>query len=80
MRVARLMDPMVIAFGLGVGMLIGLTGIGGGSFMTLLLVLFAAAVAMAPTVIIAVPLAVGAVAWLIQRARPRTPELEVAPA
>jgi hypothetical protein len=58
MRVAQLMDPMVIAFGLGVG----------------------AAVAVAPAVIIAVPLALGAVAWLIQRARPRTPELEVAPA
>ncbi|MEA2127417.1 MAG: hypothetical protein QOJ85_308, partial [Solirubrobacteraceae bacterium] len=33
------MDPMVIAFGLGVGILIGLTGIGGGSLMTPLLVL-----------------------------------------
>ena len=35
------MDPMVIAFGFGVGILIGLTGIGGGSLMTPLLVLFA---------------------------------------
>jgi uncharacterized protein len=25
------MDPLVIAFGLGVGILVGLTGIGGGS-------------------------------------------------
>ena len=33
------MDPMVIVFGLGVGILIGLTGIGGGSLMTPLLVL-----------------------------------------
>jgi hypothetical protein len=28
-------DPPVIAFGLGVGILIGLTGIAGGSLMTL---------------------------------------------
>jgi hypothetical protein len=27
-------DPLVIVFGLGVGVLIGLTGIGGGSLMT----------------------------------------------
>ena len=32
-----LMDPLVIVFGLGVGILIGLTGIGGGSLMTPLL-------------------------------------------
>ena len=43
-------------------------------------VLSKAGVAVPPTVIIVVPLAVGAAAWLIQRARPRTPELEVAPA
>src|SRR5919107_1327903 len=35
------MDPLVIVFGLGVGVLIGLTGIGGGSLMTPLLILFA---------------------------------------
>src|SRR5215216_1189177 len=35
------MDPLVVAFGLGVGVLVGLTGIGGGSLMTPLLVLFA---------------------------------------
>ena len=28
------MDPVIIAFGLGVGILVGLTGIGGGSLMT----------------------------------------------
>ena len=33
------MDPLVILFGLGVGILIGLTGIGGGSLMTPLLIL-----------------------------------------
>ena len=35
------MDPLVIFFGFGVGILIGLTGIGGGSLMTPLLVIFA---------------------------------------
>jgi uncharacterized membrane protein YfcA len=34
-------DPLVVAFGLGVGVLVGLTGIGGGSLITPLLVLFA---------------------------------------
>lgn len=33
------MDPLIIVFGLGVGVLIGLTGIGGGSLMTPLLLL-----------------------------------------
>jgi uncharacterized membrane protein YfcA len=52
------MDPMVIAFGLGVGVLIGLTGIGGGSLMTPLLVLFAG---ISPVVAIGTDLAYGAV-------------------
>ena len=52
------MDPMVIAFGLGVGILIGLTGIGGGSLMTPLLVLFAG---ISPVVAIGTDLAYGAV-------------------
>jgi uncharacterized membrane protein YfcA len=34
------MDPLVVVFGLGVGILIGLTGIGGGSLMTPLLLIF----------------------------------------
>ena len=33
------MDPLIIVFGLGVGILVGLTGIGGGSLMTPLLIL-----------------------------------------
>ncbi len=33
------MDPLLIVFGLGVGMLVGLTGMGGGSLMTPLLIL-----------------------------------------
>jgi uncharacterized membrane protein YfcA len=52
------MDPLVIAFGLGVGILIGLTGIGGGSLMTPLLVLFAG---IPPTVAIGTDLAYGAI-------------------
>jgi uncharacterized membrane protein YfcA len=52
------MDPLVIAFGLGVGILIGLTGIGGGSLMTPLLVLFAG---VSPVVAIGTDLAYGAV-------------------
>jgi uncharacterized membrane protein YfcA len=52
------MDPMVIAFGLGVGIFIGLTGIGGGSLMTPLLVLFAG---ISPVVAIGTDLAYGAV-------------------
>jgi uncharacterized membrane protein YfcA len=52
------MDPMVIAFGFGVGILIGLTGIGGGSLMTPLLVLFAG---ISPVVAIGTDLAYGAV-------------------
>ena len=33
------MDPLIIVFGLGVGLLVGLTGMGGGSLMTPLLIL-----------------------------------------
>jgi uncharacterized membrane protein YfcA len=33
------MDPLIIVFGLGVGMLVGLTGMGGGSLMTPLLII-----------------------------------------
>jgi uncharacterized protein len=52
------MDPLVIAFGLGVGVLIGLTGIGGGSLMTPLLILFAG---VPPVVAIGTDLAYGAI-------------------
>ena len=52
------MDPLVIVFGLGVGILIGLTGIGGGSLMTPLLVIFAG---VAPVTAIGTDLAYGAV-------------------
>ena len=52
------MDPLVIASGLGVGILVGMTGIGGGSLVTPLLVLFAG---IPPTVAIGTDLAYGAV-------------------
>jgi uncharacterized protein len=51
-------DPVVIGFGLGVGILIGLTGIGGGSLMTPLLILFAG---VHPVVAIGTDLMYGAV-------------------
>src|SRR5437773_4254769 len=52
------MDPLIIAFGLGVGVLIGLTGIGGGSLMTPLLIVVAG---IKPSVAIGTDLAYGAV-------------------
>jgi uncharacterized membrane protein YfcA len=52
------MDPLVVLFGLGVGVLVGLTGIGGGSLMTPLLIL---AAGVKPTVAIGTDLAYGAV-------------------
>ena len=67
------MDPLVIAFGLGVGILVGLTGIGGGSLMTPLLVIF---IGTNPVVAVGTDIAYGAVtktrrrlAPLAQRAR-----------
>jgi uncharacterized membrane protein YfcA len=52
------LDLLVICFGLGVGILVGLTGIGGGSLMTPLLILFAG---VPPVVAIGTDLAYGAV-------------------
>jgi uncharacterized protein len=51
-------DPLVIVFGFGVGILIGLTGIGGGSLMTPLLIIFAG---VKPVMAIGTDLAYGAV-------------------
>ena len=53
-----MIDPLVVAFGLGVGILIGLTGIGGGSLMTPLLVLV---VGVQPVVAIGTDLSYGAI-------------------
>ena len=52
------MDPLIIAFGLGVGILIGLTGIGGGSLMTPLLIIV---VGIKPVVAIGTDLAYAAI-------------------
>jgi uncharacterized membrane protein YfcA len=52
------MDPLVVFFGLGVGILIGLTGIGGGSLMTPLLIVVAG---YNPSVAIGTDLAYGAI-------------------
>ena len=52
------LDLLVISFGLGVGVLVGLTGIGGGSLMTPLLILFAG---VQPVVAIGTDLAYGAI-------------------
>src|SRR5438874_13222395 len=52
------MDPLIIVFGLGVGVLIGMTGIGGGSLMTPRLIIFAG---IQPTVAIGTDLAYGAI-------------------
>src|SRR3954471_2893362 len=52
------MDPLVIAFGLGVGVLVGLTGIGGGSLMTPLLLIF---IGTNPVVAVGTDIAYGAI-------------------
>jgi uncharacterized protein len=52
------MDPLILIFGFGVGILVGMTGIGGGSLMTPLLILVAG---IKPVVAIGTDLAYGAV-------------------
>src|SRR3954463_16294161 len=52
------MDPVLILFGLGVGMLVGITGMGGGSLMTPLLILV---IGVKPVVAVGTDLAYGAV-------------------
>jgi uncharacterized membrane protein YfcA len=51
------MDPALIAFGLGVGLLVGATGVGGGSIMTPLLIL---SFGVSPTVAVGTDIAYGA--------------------
>jgi hypothetical protein len=63
-------DPLVVLFGLGVGLLVGLTGIGGGSLMTPLLIIVAG---YSPLVAIGTDLAYGAITktvggWRVWRA------------
>lgn len=52
------MDPLIIVFGLGVGILVGMTGIGGGSLMAPLLILGAG---VSPVVAIGTDLMYGAI-------------------
>ncbi len=52
------MDPLLILFGLGVGLLVGMTGIGGGSLMTPLLIIV---IGVQPVTAIGSDLAYGAV-------------------
>ncbi len=52
------MDPLVVLFGFGVGILIGMTGIGGGSLMTPLLVLV---IGTKPIVAVGTDIAYGAI-------------------
>jgi uncharacterized membrane protein YfcA len=52
------MDPIIVIFGLGVGALVGLTGMGGGSLMTPLLIIV---VGVKPVTAIGTDLAYGAV-------------------
>src|SRR3954454_23819943 len=52
------MDPLIIIFGFGVGILVGTTGIGGGSLMTPILILV---FGFKPTTAIGTDLAYGAV-------------------
>ena len=52
------MDPLIIVFGLGVGVLVGMTGVGGGSLMTPLLILV---FGVKPVTAIGTDLAYGAV-------------------
>jgi uncharacterized membrane protein YfcA len=52
------LDPLIVVFGLGVGILVGMTGIGGGSLMTPLLIIVAG---VQPVVAIGTDLAYGAV-------------------
>ena len=52
------MDPLLIVFGLGVGVLVGLTGMGGGSLMTPLLIL---ALGVRPVIAVGTDIAYAAV-------------------
>src|SRR3954453_24056519 len=52
------MDPLIVLFGFGVGILVGTTGIGGGSLMTPILILI---FGFKPTTAIGTDLAYGAV-------------------
>jgi uncharacterized membrane protein YfcA len=72
------MDPLIIVFGLGVGVLVGLTGIGGGSLMTPLLLIV---IGTQPVVAIGTDIAYGALTKTVggwQHLRNRTVDLGTA--
>lgn len=60
------MDPLTVLFGFGVGVLVGLTGVGGGSLLTPLLVLV---VGVNPVVAVGTDIAYGAVTKTLSAAR-----------
>ncbi len=71
------MDPLVVFFGLGVGILVGLTGIGGGSLMTPLLLLF---IGTQPHVAVGTDIAYGALTKTVggyQHLRNKTVDLGI---
>lgn len=70
------MDPLLVLFGFGVGILVGTTGMGGGSLMTPLLILLfgikpvvAVGVDVPTAVIIATPFVLGAGAAVVLHGR-----------
>ena len=71
------MDPALVAFGLGVGILVGMTGIGGGSLMTPMLILV---FGVTPTTAIGTDLAYAAVTKTVggyKHWKQRTVDLEL---
>ena len=71
------MDPLIIVFGLGVGILVGLTGIGGGSLMTPLLLIV---IGTQPVVAVGTDIAYGALTKTVggwQHLRNKTVDLGV---
>jgi uncharacterized membrane protein YfcA len=72
------MDPLIVVFGLGVGILVGLTGVGGGSLMTPLLILV---FGVSPITAVGTDLAYGAVTKTVgglKHLRQRTVDLRLA--
>jgi uncharacterized protein len=70
-------DPLIVIFGLGVGMLVGMTGVGGGSLMTPLLIL---AAGVQPVIAVGTDLAYGAVTKTVggwRHLRQRTVDLRL---
>ena len=65
------MDPAIVAFGLGVGVLVGMTGIGGGSLMTPLLILV---FGIKPITAVGTDLAYGAVTKTVGGCQALAPE------